>query len=502
MQSAIRIAGIVWICLLSANLVSCKKYLLSYSQNMSFIETATDLNEVLIGDAYTGIGASDIQTNLLHIADDDVEIGIPTISYQVFIEHGIQYWQAEPRMNAVGDVARTDAYYNTVYAKIARINTIIFEADRLLTKGEPVAVINRIRGEAHFLRALYYYTLVNLYGKPYRPSTAHTDPGVPLKTEPAITSQFVARSSVKDVYDQIIRDLESADGYLPQNLPFSGLRASNAAVAGLLSRVHLYMENYEKSILYADRVIALNQFKLTDLNETPVNSIFLNRSSGEVIFTMGGNGMGSRMEINQEVPSNYHLLVSDNLYNSYDAKDLRLQAFFKINSRGSIRSVKKGPTVNSQPDDVSDKYSLRLSEMYLNKAEALAALERSGEAGASIQPLLKCRFKPADIPQWQDSGAELIGKVREERRRELCFEGQRWFDLRRYGVNSKYPFGKSTRHRSVKFTGTTYVEDGYYELGPYAQDAAAYTMPIADDEIEFNQGRIINEIRPERPLKQ
>ncbi|MGN6416011.1 MAG: RagB/SusD family nutrient uptake outer membrane protein [Pseudobacter sp.] len=469
---------------------------------MSFIETAADLNEVLIGDAYIGIGTSDIQTNLFHISDDDIDVGIPTVNYQLFFEHGIQYWQDEPRINSAGEVSRTDSYYNTVYAKIARINTIIFEADRLLTKGEPVAVINRIRGEAHFLRALYYYTLVNLYGKPYRPSTAQADPGVPLKISPDITSQFVSRSSVKDVYDQIIRDLEIADTHLSGNPAVSDLRASGAAVAGLLSRMHLYMENYEKSILYADRVIALNQYKMTDLNESPANSVFLKRSSREVIFTMGGNNMGSRMEMNMEVPASYHILVSGNLYNSFDAKDLRLQAFFKINSKGSIRSLKKGVGGNSQADDVSDKYSLRLSEMYLNKAEALAALERSGEAGAAIQPLLKCRFKPADIPQWQDSGADLMQKIREERRRELCFEGQRWFDLRRYGVNEKYPFGKSTTHKSVKFTGTGYITDGYYELGPYAQDEAAYTLPIADDEIEFNQGRITNEVRPVRALKQ
>ena len=501
MQLTLRISGVVWICLLSLNLVSCKKYLSSYSQNMSFIETATDLNEILIGDAYISV-QNDLLTNLFHIADDDIEMGIPTIAYELNYEHGILYWQAEPRMNSVGDVIRSDNYYNTVYAKIARINTIIFEADRLRTKGEPVAVLNRICGEAHFLRALYYFTLANLYGKPYRPSTAHVDAGIPLKTEPGITSQFVTRSSVKDVYEQIVRDLETSDGYLSEKLAFSELRASKAAVAGLLSRVHLYMENYEKSIIYADRVIALNQFMLTDLNETPANSIFLNRSSREVIFTMGGNEMGGRMLIHQDPPTGYHILVSGDLYNSYDPRDLRLQAFFKINSKGNIRAIKRGSERNSVLSDVSDKYSLRLSEMYLNKAEALVASGRDQEAGAAIQFLLRSRFKPAEIPQWQASGAELIGKIREERRRELCFEGQRWFDLRRYGVNSKFPYGKSIKRRSIKATGTGYTEDGYYELGPYAQDEAAWTLPIAEDEIEFNQGRITNEVRPERPLKQ
>ena len=328
MQSSIRITVLVGICLLVANLVSCKKYLSAYSQNMSFIETATDLNELLIGDVYIDQN-NEVTTNLFHISDDDIDINVPNTTYDLGAgyEYGLLHWQAEPRMHGAGvDVLKSDVFYNNAYAKIARINTIIFEAERLRTKGEPGEVLNRITGEAHFLRALYYFSLVNLYGKPYRPSTAQTDFGIPLKISPEITSQFVARSSVKDVYDQIVYDLEKADSYLSPNLAFSELRVSNAAAAALLSRVHLFMENYEKCIIDANRVIELNQFRLTDLNKIPANSIFLNRSSGEVIFTMGGNYMGSRMRINMEVTSNFHFLVSDNLYNSYDLKDLRRHA--------------------------------------------------------------------------------------------------------------------------------------------------------------------------------
>ncbi|QEC43313.1 SusD-like starch-binding protein associating with outer membrane [Pseudobacter ginsenosidimutans] len=505
MQSAIRITVIVGMCLLSANLVSCKKYLEAYSQNMSFIETATDLNELLIGDVYADQNNKELLISLFHISDDDFDISVPTKNWSIGAgyEHGFLHWQANPRLYGFEmDFHKSDVFYNTAYAKIARINTIIFEAERLRTKGEPGEVLNRITGEAHFLRALYYFNLVNLYGKPYRPSTANADFGVPLKISPEITSQFVARSSVKDVYEQIVKDLEKADGYLSPNLTFSMLRVSNVAVAALLSRVHLYMENYQKSINYANRVIEPGQFTLTDLNTIPANSIFLDRNSREVIFTMGGNYLGLRMRSNEEAPTDLYFFVSDNLYNGYDINDLRRKFFFTINGKGVIRAAKRGKGGSPTIDDISDKYSLRLSEMYLNKAEALVALGQNQEAKSVIQEFHKYRFKPADIPQWQYADAALIQKVREDRRQELCYEGIRWFDLRRYGVNSKYPYGKAFRHRSIMFTGTTYIENGYYELGTYAQDEAAYTLPIADDEIEFSQGRITNEVRPERPLKQ
>jgi tetratricopeptide (TPR) repeat protein len=147
-------------------------------------------------------------------------------------------------------------------------------------------------------------------------------------------------------------------------------------------------------------------------------------------------------------------------------------------------------------------FLLRLSEIYLNKAEALAALGRSEEAIASLQELRKRRFHPSALEPVSLEGAALVNRIREDRRLELCFESHRWFDLRRYGVNSQYPFSKPIRHRSIVYTGNGYTENGYYELGPYEQDAAAYIVPIASDEVEFNKGLITNEQRPVRALKQ
>ena len=494
----------IWVplfCILAISSLSCKKFLASYSQNNSFIETTGDLDELLVGTAYFN-PMSGAET-MIYSMDDDAQIVGPQQSnrdYELVI--GWHYWQAEPRLTSAGTMRLTDVFYNDLYSKIAGINTILHNVAELAKKNEPSATLKRITGEAHYLRAAYYFMLVNLYGKPYRTTTAGNDFGVPLKTDPAIKDQFVSRSTTGEVHLQILKDLLEAEQELAGVNTGSTIRVNQLAVQALLSRVYLFMEEYEKSVLYANKVIESHRYELKDLNNHTAGEDFLYRNSAEVIFTMGANLMPNAMWLYYEKPPSPFYKVSDELALSYAPDDLRLKVFLARNSEGILRVVKKRKTTNVSVDDVSDMFLLRLSEIYLNKAEALAALGRSEEARNSLQELRKKRFPPSALDPVTQEGAALVNRVRDERRLELCFEGHRWFDLRRYAVNSHYPFSKSIRHRSIIFTGNGYSENGYYELGPYEQDAAAYIVPIASDEIEFNRGLITNEQRPVRPMKQ
>ena len=494
----------IWIplfCILCFGTQSCKKFLATYSQNNSFIEKAGDLDEILVGDAYLEhyyLSAPEF----LYSMDDDVQAIIPQTTNRYSQEIGFHYWQAQPRINNDGKLANTDAFFNNTYSRIARINTILHNVSLLREKGEPASTLDRISGEAHFLRAYYYFMLVNVYGKPYKPAAAANDFGVPLKTDPVIKEQFASRSSTKQVYDQMVADLLEAEKELAGANESSTTRANQACAQALLSRIYLYMENNEEAVHYADKVINKERYVITNLNGHPQGKDFINKYSPEVIFTMGANRTPGIMVLDTDVPSFPAYRASTDLVSGYSQEDLRLQVFFIPNSKGQMMVAKKREVYNSTVDDVSDTYLIRFSEIYLNKAEALAALDRFEEARNTLQEFRKNRFKPGELPPVNDEGAALINTIRNERRLELCWEAQRWFDLRRYGVNSKYPFSKSIQHRSIVFGGAGYVDNGYYELGPYEQDAAAYIVPIANDEIEFNQGLLTNEIRPERPLKQ
>ena len=490
-------------CVLSVSGISCKKFLAAYSQNNSFIERAADLDELLVGECYYPLSLS--IPEMMYTMDDDVTMGKPGNNSSDVLKTeltGFYFWQPRPRTNTDGTVFNTDNFFTEQYGRIASLNTILYNIPLLKDKGESVDTLKRIAGEAHFLRAFYYFILENLYGKPYKSATAESDFGIPLKTDPEIKDQFASRSTTGQVYDQILADLLSAENELSGINARSSIRANLNAVHALLSRVYLFMENYEKAILYADKVIGSGDYHLTDLNNHIEGEDFLTRNAEEVIFTMGRNPFSAIMFINIDPPPGAFYRVSDDLAASYSPEDLRRDVFFVQTSSGYLKLGKKRKDIYSNIDDVSVMFLLRLSELYLNKAEALAVLGRFEEARAALQELRSGRFRPDELIPVISEGAMLVNDIRDERRRELCFESQRWFDLRRYGVNSEYPFSKSIRHISYAFTGSGYDENGYYELEPYQKDASAYVVPIANDEIEFNQGLLTNEPRPERPLKQ
>lgn len=500
MHSSVNRIWILLFCIMCISTLSCKKFLATYSQNNSFIETASDLDELLVGDAYIEQYYTS-SPDMLYSMDDDVKVSAPSSGNKMAMYTGFHYWQAQPRMNSEGQLTNTDAYFNLLYNRIARINTILHNVTLLREKGQPEKTLNRISGEARFLRAFYYFILVNCYGKPYKPATAANDFGVPLKTDPAIKEQFASRSSTKEVYDQIVADLLEAETALAGANESSTIRVNQAAAQALLSRVYLFMENYEQVVSYTNKVIDKQNYQITNLNTHTAGKDFINKYSPEVIFTMGANRTAGIMVLSMDEPTFPAYLPSDELVLGYSQNDLRRQVFFLPNSKGQIRVAKKREISNSTVDDVSDTYLIRFSEIYLNKAEALAALDRSEEARNTLQEFRKYRFKPNELPPINSEGQLLINAIRDERRLELCWEAQRWFDLRRYAVNSKYPFSKSIRHRNMAYNGAGYTENGFYELGPYEQDEAAYIVPIANDEIEFNKGLLTNEPRPDRPAK-
>ena len=93
----------------------------------------------------------------------------------------------------------------------------------------------------------------------------------------------------------------------------------------------------------------------------------------------------------------------------------------------------------------------------------------------------------------------MVDFIRQERRRELCFEGHRWFDLRRYAVSPKYPESKMIRH-NIYGEGASASEQvllGYYILDTYDKDND-WVLPIPDYAIEFNDGALENNEREDR----
>jgi starch-binding outer membrane protein, SusD/RagB family len=204
-------------------------FMKEYSQDLSRVQSTDDLNELIVGDcfmpkglfSYGGSSYSYENPNyaVLHFMGDEIQenlymegkndlLGVRTTYFPYFT------WQQNTYTDYKGKTTLKSNelnYWSLAYEKINNCNMVIEAADELsVTSEEDQMKLRRIKGEARFLRAFYYLTLANLYGKPYAPSTASTTLTVPLKTSGKVESADFTRATAADMYAQIVADLEQA----------------------------------------------------------------------------------------------------------------------------------------------------------------------------------------------------------------------------------------------------------------------------------------------------
>ncbi len=132
--------------------------------------------------------------------------------------------------------------------------------------------IDHLLGENYFLRALLYFHCCNVFSRPYLDANGpENNMGIPIKTEPDPEMKyFPPRASVKQVYDQIVDDATRAAKLMERSssaVPKSNIYASQETAWALLSRVYLYMGEYETSGKYCDSIINSGRYKLLEGDE-------------------------------------------------------------------------------------------------------------------------------------------------------------------------------------------------------------------------------------------
>lgn len=479
------------------------------------MRTWEDLNETLIGDCYipeyqcnTVSQVSDNQYFIHFLGDELVENPTGYSPWYMMYDDkekvfGYFTWQARSGQNdTYTGYNEENGNWTQIYRLINVANNIIYSlGDVPQNTTEEKTGAMKVDGEAHFLRAYYYFWLVNLYGDPYQASTASTDLGVPIKTSEKVEDKYFQRNTVQECYDQILADLAIAESDLSQtgSQP-SVFRADVTAVRFLMSRVYLYMQNWEKAAEYAQKVIDAKS-TLTNLNRMSEGQAFLSESSDETIFSMGGNAMPNFTSFEYKGFS-----ISDTIYNMYADDDLRKTLFMwhhgTFNGYTKLEDASTDATTpntdayyyqehyylpwNFAQSEVSDKFLFRTAEAYLTKAEAEAYMGNEDEARQLINTLRSYRYKTGSDYEVTATGNDLVRLIRDERERELCLEGQRWFDLRRYGVCPVCPERKPIIHDYYYYTdrnSTTQVEMHRFTLEP---DDWGYTLPIPQEVIDFN----------------
>ena len=260
---------IIALCLCSIALCSCEDFLDPSSTSEFVPKDANSLNELLLGEAYprNDIDGMNIFLNLL---DDDITAmpyQTPQDGFDANRFLAAYTWQPDMfKMMEEAGYSNTNMY-EQYYELILGANAVIDYIDQVNDEKQN---INYVLAQAYALRGFLYFKLVNIFGQPINSQPDAL--GVPLKLNSGVenTENALARRTVKEVYTQIINDLKEAERLyetLPADKQFAkDYRTSLPMVQLLLSRVHLYQENWSDAASYAHKVMTNSNFKLLDLN--------------------------------------------------------------------------------------------------------------------------------------------------------------------------------------------------------------------------------------------
>ncbi len=273
------------------------------------------------------------------------------------------------------------------------------------------------RGEALFIRALHYSILNRYFG------------GVPLVLAPTrgISDESeVSRATTAEVWTQVETDLEEARGLLPTGRVIG--RATQGAADALLARVYLESGKYTQARDKATSVISSGTYSLNP----SFRSNFTVKNSPESIFELQYSINHSNSQAFWYFPASLGgrlgYAPSADLYNAFPAGDARRDASIAL--QGTQRYANKYFRIANGDDNV---IVLRLAEMYLIRAEANARLNAPAATVRADLNVLRTRAGLAPLGTDIDTQSELFDAILLERRLEMAFEGQRFFDLRRLG---------------------------------------------------------------------
>lgn len=323
------------------------------------------------------------------------------------------------------EVAAEDYYVDAVYTKFYKV---INNANHIIEKTPLIETQDsrkeEIVGEAKFIRALSNFYLLRMYGYFF---DAQSKYGIVLKTQPIKSAATEPRANVQACYDLINADLDYAIEHAPSFK--STFYASKEAAKALKAKVLLYQKKYDDASVLAKEVIGSGKFQL----EENYSNIFFKKivNTLEVIFQTPYDEKNDRnnkafMFRSSYIPSPY--------YKGILAGDNRDTAVLTTTAAGVLRNKKFNNTVfNGQTLTADTEYFLRLDEIYLILAEALA--RGSAPLQDAVDTLNVIR-KRVDMPEVAlGTKAEVLEAIRVEKILELGAEsGEEWYDLVRYAV--------------------------------------------------------------------
>ena len=322
---------------------------------------------------------------------------------------------------------------------ILQINNIIENVEKLEEEG--LTGFDNVLGQAYTLRAMVYFDLVRLYGKPY--NYDKTAWGVPNVTERIDAGAKEIRATVETNYNQIVADLQKGAGLIGKSK--SNGRINYYGNKALQARVYLYMENYSAALSAAEEIMNSGVYSLYS-NEQWVDSWsqqFGSESIFELIMDDTTTGLGNSSlgyyycrKNDYGNSTGYFINSTDFIENllGEDPDDIRWGVYTYDETStermgccykylGGLEKQGDGKSVGA---NVNIKV-VRLSEIYLIAAEAAL---KSGNGAKAADYLNAIRQRSVGL---EPATAATVSEdmILNERGKELQLEGHRFFDMMR-----------------------------------------------------------------------
>jgi len=462
---------IVYFLFLLLFFAGCKKSELDLTpfnqiETASAFKTEPDVNLALNG-MYNGLRVNNYVNGTWNIIADAMadNLIISSLGRQTLTTFGDWRYNAD----------NTSGFFQTGYSITRRANAILENIENF-----PAGSFkNNAKGEALAMRAMVYFDMARMYSKTFE-NAAATDSTMSYVTS-TDAKLLPVKESVKGFYTKIVADLTAA---LPLIATSNGVgRFNRAAVAGLLSRAYLYTGDFANCISSSSTALGTSPV-LPNLTDFP--RIWTDETNNGVLFKVSNTpldninalGVNYFQIVGGLIKSEY--VVNYNLRQLYTPTDVRTSTYIQtslfngVNQNHVIKyRGRPGLTLG-----VLDFKALRTAEVILNRAEAY---QRSGNdvlALADLNLLKSNRYSPfSDIVGL--TGSALLAEILLERRLELAFEGDRFWDLKRRNqpVTRDANFGDRADGTGVKYIFTSLPANDF-----------RFQLPFPSSEINFNTG--------------
>ena len=345
-------------------------------------------------------------------------------------------------------------FWGQIYYILAQVNNLVNSIDAIIEEGSAsdavVRSFNHVKAQALTVRAICYYDLVRLYGKPYDMDKSSL--GVPLILEVLDATAEPTRATVEQIYTQIVSDLTQAAPLFIQTQRVNGFINYYANIA-MQARVYLQMQNYSGALTAAEAIINSGLYTLYS-NDTWL-STWSRQFQSESIFELAvlptetdqGRGSLGSMINNSDLKPTYSIytyyIASDaflaRLEEDPDDVRLGLMAPDEKSETSFHAGVRNGACykylggVNTPGDGKATATAvnvkvIRLSEIYLIAAEAALSTSNRTKAAEYLQAIRK--RAPNLAPATADNIT--LKMIQDERSKELFGEGHRFFDMMRW----------------------------------------------------------------------